>query len=814
MLIACVACGGDDGGPQGPRPLVADPAVVTGCAPGPVTGARAKVVACTEELVGGRLASGRVGDFVLENERVRVIVRGAGEGYYLHGSAGGGIVDAARVGGEDLIKEVMPVVDLTGGAFDELVITEAGDDGPAELVVRGPATGLDLVTAAVNRPVPPIIVEHHYRLAAGATEVELETHVFTQAGAEVTSHEVYDGLFMGGRAPAWLPGRGFTEGQGAAEIIATGGTTTSYGLVYPAELPAPQLIAIGGIRIALGPSVTESSARRWFVIGDGTVASVMERSWQLRGAALGVVIGTAPAGAEVTLATPTGPITTTRADASGNFRIAAPPGVYTAYCEGVGRLRGADVDVTLAAGGDVSASVSSCASGTLAVSVRDDGGRPVPARVMLESTEALEGGTRIVYVGASGDVSVPVRPGTWRVSVSRGVEYDAFVGSAVAIADGQTTPLPVTLTRVVDTAGWIAVDTHLHSELSTDSTIPVDDRLRAVAAEGVEVAVSTDHDIIVDYAPVIDEIGLGAWLAPLTGSETSSFVWGHVNAFPLTVDPARTGGGSPRWLLRAPGEVFAALHGDGGGGGRIVQINHPRKGDDSLFDVIELDTATLMAGRDPEDLGLPTTANLDDLSFDAVEVANALSDGDFEEVFADYLALVAAGHPAAATGSSDSHDAGAFAGEARTYVYVGAGADDPATITADAIVDAMRARHVSVGTGAFVTAGVVTGAGVSLPGDTADARGQATVTLRVRVQAPPWQPLARVRIYEGTRVVDERTLDPADTAVVRLAADITLPAPATDTFYVVRAEPTGRGDPVIGRALPAFTNPLFVRVED
>src|SRR5687767_13599505 len=146
-LLALVACGGDDG-PSGPRPLVEDPAVVTGCVPGPVVGTRAKVVACTEELIGGRLASGRIGDFVIENERV--IVRGAGEGYYLHGSSGGGIVDAATVGGEDLIKEVTPVVDLTAGAFDELVITEAGDDGAAEIVVRGPAAALDLVTAAVG----------------------------------------------------------------------------------------------------------------------------------------------------------------------------------------------------------------------------------------------------------------------------------------------------------------------------------------------------------------------------------------------------------------------------------------------------------------------------------------------------------------------------------------------------------------------------------------------------------------------------------------------------------------------------------------
>src|SRR4029077_20120767 len=107
-LVVLAGCGGDSA--PGPRPLVPDPNVVVGCSPGLVSGARAKVVACAEELIAGRLAAGRIGDVVLENERVRVIVRGAGEGYFLQGSSGGGIVDAARVGGEDLVKEILPLV--------------------------------------------------------------------------------------------------------------------------------------------------------------------------------------------------------------------------------------------------------------------------------------------------------------------------------------------------------------------------------------------------------------------------------------------------------------------------------------------------------------------------------------------------------------------------------------------------------------------------------------------------------------------------------------------------------------------------------
>ncbi|MCW5803587.1 MAG: CehA/McbA family metallohydrolase [Deltaproteobacteria bacterium] len=807
VVVVAGLWGCGDDGPTGPQPLVPDPAVVVGCAPGPVAGTRAKVVACAEELIPGRLAAGRVGDVVLENAHLRAIVRGAGEGYYLHGSAGGGIVDLARVGGEDLVKEVFPLVDLAGGGSEELVIVEAGDDGPAEVVVRGPAVGLDLVRAALGREPPPVTLEHRIRLRADAQELELETRVYAKAG-DGADHELYDALFFGGRAPSFVPGRGFAVGAGPAELVATAGTTTSYALAYPAGTPDPQLIDIANIRLALGPSLDDKGIRRWLIVGDGSIASVTERAWTLRGRALGVVAGTTSPGVDVTFVDGTGPITVARADASGAFRAAVPPGSYTLRATAVGRAAGPDATVLVAEGAEVAASVRAGPSGTLAIAVRDDANAPVPARVLIEP--AGGGGARIEWVGASGAAQLAVPPGTWRVSVSRGVEYDAFVAAAVVVADGQTATVAATLPRVVDTAGWISLDTHLHSELSTDSTFPVDDRLRAVAAEGVEVPVSSDHDVVVDYHPIIAELGLGAHLTTFVGTETSSLFWGHINAFPLVVDGARNAGGGPRWFGRSPGQVFAAMHATPGA---LVQVNHPRNGVMSgLFAAIDLDTTTGVARRDPTSLGLPPGTDLSDLSFDAIEVGNGSEAGSFEEVFRDWTRLVAAGHPAAATGSSDSHGPSAFAGEARTYVFVGAGNDDPATVDPAAILDGIRARHVVVATASFVTAGIVTPSGVSLPGDTVDVTALPQVALRVRVQAAPWQGVARIRIYQGTQEVRAIDLDPDDLAPVRFDADITLPRPTSSTFYVVRVDHAGTGEPVLGRSMPSFTNPLFVRV--
>ncbi len=801
-FLACVLVAGcGDDGPAGPSTLTPDPDVETGCSPGPVTGTRVKVIACEDELITGRLAGGRVGDYVMENARVRVIIRSGAEGYYLNGTGPGGIIDAIRIGSEDLVKEIVPSIDLTAGAYDEQVITEAGDDGDAEIVFRGPARGIDYVEAALPQELPAVTIEHRYRLAAGATAIEMETRIFGDDPTQ--AHDLYDATFLGGRA---------VSADTVREVQATSGTTTSYGVAAPADGPNPGNLDLAGIRLTQGPDLYESgdSARRWLVIGDGSVSSVTDATFALRGQVVGTVTGTSAPGAEIVVMQDAEPITVGRADDDGAFAMDLPPGSYTLHAEAIGREVGADVDITVAEGGTEDADVPVGAGGTIALTVRDDADTPLPARVVLSRDGESD---RITWTDATGDLMIPAAPGTtWRLTVSRGVEYDAFVADPVTVTDGGTTPLAAVLEHVVDTSGWISLDTHLHSELSPDSTFPVDDRLRACAGEGIEMPVSTDHDFIFDYAPVINEIGLADWMGSIVGEECSSIAWGHLNAFPLVANGDVAGNGAPSWLRRTPGALFDELHGSDGED-RIVQVNHPRSGGLGLFDKIDFDPVTMTANADPLNLNLPAGTDLDDFDFDAVEIANRSETNSFEAAFGDWLAMVANGHRAAATGSSDSHGASSYAGEARTYVYVGAGNDDPATVDPQAIIDAIHARHVLVVTGAFVTAGVVHPGGVSLPGETIDLAGQTDVTIHVTVQAAPWQSLASITIYQGTEIEEVIPLDAQDTAPVRYDADVVLPLPTADTFYVVRVDLEAPGEPVLDSSeMPSLTNPLFVTV--
>ncbi|HEU5057109.1 MAG TPA: hypothetical protein VFU21_11315, partial [Kofleriaceae bacterium] len=143
----------------------------------------------------------------------------------------------------------------------------------------------------------------------------------------------------------------------------------------------------------------------------------------------------------------------------------------------------------------------------------------------------------------------------------------------------------------------------------------------------------------------------------------------------------------------------------------------------------------------------------------------------------------------------------------------GPGADDPAALDTDAVDDALRARAATVSQGAFVTAAIRDPASgeFALPGALVDLSGQTMARIHISVQAPPWMPLARIRIYAGREEVDTIELDPGDTAVVRYDQNRNIPMPdgQRDSFFVVLVETAGPGTPVLGETDPSFTNPLL-----
>ena len=59
------------------------------------------------------------------------------------------------------------------------------------------------------------------------------------------------------------------------------------------------------------------------------------------------------------------------------------------------------------------------------------------------------------------------------------------------------------LARVIDTTGWMSADFHVHAVNSPDSIVDNAKRALTFAGDGLDVIVSTDHDVITDFAPII-----------------------------------------------------------------------------------------------------------------------------------------------------------------------------------------------------------------------------------------------------------------------------------------------------------------------
>lgn len=268
-----------------------------------------------------------------------------------------------------------------------------------------------------------------------------------------------------------------------------------------------------------------------------------------------------------------------------------------------------------------------------------------------------------VHYSMRGLGRIAVRPGTYRIVASRGIEYELGEETGVQIKAGKVTEIALTLVHSVPTPKAISTDLHVHTNLSHDVSISDRSRLASFVGEGVDTFVATDHNRVRDMQPLVLSFQIERWLKTFVGVELTTFEMGHFNAFPLKLDANAFNGGNPNWFkedkrydkdpsfpknetprplkgLRlgvAPGEMFARLRqrgslcdNDRNCKQTIIQVNHPR---DSIFGYFN--TYSLSA-----DTGFPTfkktgvfanptqplsqefDANKFSLKFDAIEVFN------------------------------------------------------------------------------------------------------------------------------------------------------------------------------------------------
>jgi len=434
--------------------------------------------------------------------------------------------------------------------------------------------------------------------------------------------------------------------------------------------------------------------------------------------------------------------------------------------------------------------------GVIDASIVDGAGKEIPARLTL-----WKGGELAQTIDTPHSAELAVPPGTYDVVVSHGFEYDR-VESQVVVPEGGKAQLQAKLERSVDTAGWVTLDTHVHSAPSTDSSVLPERRYLDAAVSGVEVVVNTNHETIQDLGAQLKASGLSSWVNAITGQEVTASLPEHTTMYAVTPDGS-VRGGPPMWYGHGLGEIFALEKQRGAG---VRGLNHPT----GYLELIRWDPVTNKPGIDDASfLGLDPGSKTWSWDFEQVEVQNGAkpvlrSNADSEGLFDFWQGAFNHGKRITGVGASDTHDLDI--GEVMTYVRVPD--DNPASITPEQIMEAIKAGRAVISTGAFADVKVA-GAG---PGELAPAKGTA-VEVSLRVQAARGIDVSSVQVFANCDLVATVPIDSKDSGVRYdgvVKVDVPADANITVLGFGASAMPRPFRDSSPSRVPRFTTNPVFV----
>jgi hypothetical protein len=415
--------------------------------------------------------------------------------------------------------------------------------------------------------------------------------------------------------------------------------------------------------------------------------------------------------------------------------------------------------------------------GHLVLEVKDaDSGNLMPARLTVinptGTLQSFSGSSQdplalrpgYAYTG-NGKALLGLPAGTYKVYAGRGFEY-GIDSAEVVIRDGQHTHQELSIRREVSTDGWVSSDTHIHTFTWSRHGDATDaERMLTIAGEGIELPITTEHNLQVDMNEVAARQGVGRYFTPVTGNEVTTAV-GHFNVFPVTADTAVIGHEAKNW------ETLSQNIRDSKNSKAII-LNHAR------------DIHARFRPFDPKIHLSSAGVRLDGWNFpaNAMEVINSgAQQTDRMELTRDWFGMLNHGIVITPVGSSDSHDVSRYiVGQARTYIR--SSDDDPGNIDVQEAVRNFREGNVMVSFGLLTAIEVNDSYG---PGELVPASDQIKVS--VFVSGPAWTKAERVLLFANGKKIREEKIVDQDAAGIKWSGSWELTIPSHDIFLVAVAE--------------------------
>ncbi len=777
------------------------------CASAPVSAAEAvRLGAANWQLVpSGKEVDAVYGDYLIRNDKVVAVIGDAIPDRHAHLhclSVQGAVIDFTLLAtNNDQLTAYYP-----HGRPDTNADAKVGYPPPQ----RASATEAEIVTARGKKVVirfkrlgTPIEAMTEYTLADGDSFIQVKTR-YRNVGSQPAKQRPADHLRVdrtftqtpAGDLPVvqaydrWF-GAAYAVGRkgGLIHTDGTGGESNKGAWFdfpdLPAELKAGQEVEV--VRyLAAGRDAAEAELAAQKAIG-------------LKTARLNVTVleGKKPvAGAEVKL-----PGTAARTDARGRATFGLSPGRYPVTVSQMGR---APVETAVEVKGTKNATVAVGPRAQVALQVTDADGKAIPCKVQFMGTGGTPDpdlgpvqrgdGCKNIYFTPNGRFTTGLPPGSYKVVISRGPEYDA-VFQDLTLKPGETAPIAARLAKVVDSRGWISADFHNHSSESGDNSTSPEGRIIALAAEGVDFAASTEHNRIQTYRPRMKALGLEGLMATSDGIELSGRPGDilHMNAFPLKLKAHFQDGGRPRTEADPFVQMRNLIEADGNSE-KLVQQNHPSIGrlffdpgfkTAAMTHVMEVWAGDILVSRPVvENKGQPA--------------ANRLF---------HWLQLVNQGTRIPGVSNTDAHELFHQSGRIRNFVR--SSTDDPAKIDEMEVVREAKRGHMVMSSGPFLEVSL----DGALPGDEVKL-GKGT--LKVRVQTPNWFSVDRVQVLVNGAPDPKLNFTDMRDGVVKFDRQITIALAKDAHLIVVAVGERSSTAPVMGpnggRPI-AISNPIYVDVD-
>lgn len=395
-----------------------------------------------------------------------------------------------------------------------------------------------------------------------------------------------------------------------------------------------------------------------------------------------------------------------------------------------------------------------------------------------------------VFLSPTGQGSLPLPPGQYRITASHGSEFITYTED-VTLHPESGGSLVARLRQVVHHEGYLAVDPGQLGPGSPGCAISLPQRSLLDRVEGLAAAVILRPE---GEAPALKKLpvkmpsGKKPALAPAVASPAERFpLWtGFTASTPelgqVCIFPRVEGTRLPR-LLERPGEALVMLEPSSRTGGLLEGL-----------------------GLDPE---RPEVKKIPAL-LSAVNLLSVNRAAQFDALLVDWFALLSAGRPLAAVGSSGCRAPYLeTTGPPRTYVRVPL---NKGPISRERVYEALTRGQAVVSNGPFLRLSIQDkGPGETITmGRSRRRRGKAPgLTVHVIVSAPARQRMEFLTLYFNGAIITPPSPIPNALDGVQLDKKIVVPI-NRDGYIVGLVKGQGSSDPQAPLPPLALTNPIWI----